>query len=113
MRYAFLNQDSIVVNTITGELTAQQQAAFLADYSVLFGATQIVAVDDDSVAIWSGGIYDNERGFQPPPTPEPEPEPEPVIVEGASEVIEEPIAMIEETSEELLPSEVPDDALPG
>jgi hypothetical protein len=95
MRYAFLNQDRIVVNTITGDLTAQQQAAFLADYSVLFGATQIVAVEDATVAIWSGGTYDYERGFQPPP--QPEREPEPVIVEGASEVIEEPAAMIEET----------------
>ena len=110
MRYAFLNQDSIVVNTIVGQLTAEQQAAFIADYSVLFGATQIVAVEDDSVAIHSGGTYADGQ-FLPPPTPEPEPEPE--IVEGTSEVIEEPIAMIEETSEELLPSEVLDDALPG
>ena len=91
MRYAFLNQESIVVNTITGELTAQQQAAFLADYSVLFGATQIVAVDDSAVAIWSGGKYEDGQ-FVPPP--------EPVIVEGTSEVIEEPTAMIEETAQE-------------
>ena len=97
MRYAFLNQDSIVVNSITGELTAQQQAAFLADYSVLFGATQIVAVSDDSVAIHSGGAYLDGQ-FLPPPQPEPEPEPE--IVEGTSEVIEEPVAMIEETTPE-------------
>ena len=95
MKYAFLNQDSIVVNTITGELSAEQQAAFLADYSVLFGATQIVAVDDDSVPVWSGGTYDNERGFQPPPQP-----PQPGIVEGTSEVIEEPTAMIGETAQE-------------
>ena len=91
MRYAFLNQDSIVVNTITGELTAQQQAAFLADYSVLFGATQIVAVEDATVAIWSGGKYE-EGQFVPPP--------EPVIVESTSDVIEEPAAMIEETAQE-------------
>jgi hypothetical protein len=95
MRYAFLNQDSIVVNSIVGELTAQQQAAFLADYSVLFGATQIVAVSDDSVAIHSGGAY-LDGVFAPPPQPEPEPE----IVEGTSEVIEEPVAMIEETTPE-------------
>jgi len=94
MRYAFLNQDSIVVNTIVGQLTAEQQAAFIADYSVLFGATQIVAVEDDSVAIWSGGAYTDGQ-FQPPPQPEPEPE----VIEG--------------TSEELLPSEVPDDPLPS
>ena len=93
MRYAFLNQDSIVVNTITGELTAQQQAAFLADYSVLFGATQIVAVEDAAVAIWSGGKYENGEFL---PIPEPQPE----IVEGTSELIEEPVAMIEETTPE-------------
>lgn len=97
MRYAFLNQDSIVVNTITGELTANQQAAFLADYSVLFGATQIVAVDDATVAIHSGGAY-LDGVFLPPPQPEPQPQPE--IVEGTSEVIEEPAAMIEETAQE-------------
>lgn len=91
MRYAFLNQDGIVVNSIAGELTAQQQAAFLADYSVLFGATQIVAVDDETVAIWSGGKYE-DGAFQRPP--------ESVIVEGTSEVIEEPAAMIEETAQE-------------
>lgn len=91
MRYAFLNQDSIVVNTITGELSAEQQAAFLADYSVLFGATQIVSVDNPAVAIWSGGKYEDGE-FLPPV--------EPVIVEGTSEVIEEPAAMIEETAQE-------------
>ena len=104
MRYAFLNQDSIVVNTITGELTAQQQAAFLADYSVLFGATQIVAVEDAAVAIWSGGKYENGEFL---------PIPEPVIVEGTSEVIEEPVAMIEETTPEPEAKEPPDDSIPG
>jgi hypothetical protein len=94
MRYAFLNQDNIVVNTIVGELTAQQQTDFLRDYSVLFGATQIVAVDDDSVAIWSGGTYADGQ-FLPPP----QPEPAPVVIEG--------------TSEELPPLEVLDDALPS
>jgi hypothetical protein len=48
------------------------------------------------VPIWSGGTYDNERGFQPPP----QPAPQPVIVEGTSEVIEEPSAMIEEITPE-------------
>ncbi len=81
MRYAFLNQDSIVVNSIVGELTTQQKAAFLADYSVLFGATQIVAVDDDSVAIYSGGTYADGQFFPPV---------QPDVVEGTATMIEEP-----------------------
>jgi hypothetical protein len=90
MRYAFLNEDNIVVNTLVGDLTTEQQATFLADYAVLFGATQIVTVEDDR-AIWSGGRYANAQ-FSPPVQPD--------IVEGTSEVIEEPPAMIEETAQE-------------
>ena len=69
MRYAFLNDNGIVVNSILGELNEQQRAAFLNDYFVLFGATQIIEVDDDTVAIYSGGSYTNGE-FQPPPQPE-------------------------------------------
>ena len=81
MRYAFFNQDGTVVNTIVGQLTTEQQSAFLADYSVLFDATQIVPVEDDSVAIHSGGTYANGQ-FLPPV--------QPVIVEGTATMIEEP-----------------------
>lgn len=90
MNYAFLNAESIVVNVITGTLTAQQLDQFLRDYAKLFGATQVIAVDA-ATAVWIGGSYTGGE-FLPPPAPEPEPAPEPApeIVEGASEVLPEP-----------------------
>jgi hypothetical protein len=93
MTYAFTNADGTVVQAITGSLNATQQEMFLRDYSILFGATAIIEVEDGTT-VWIGGTYTDGQ-FQPPPQPEPEPE----VIEG--------------TSEELLPSEVPDDALPG
>lgn len=97
MRYAFINPESIVVQVINGVLSSAQQAMFLRDYAILFGATAIIEVEQGT-SVWIGGTYTDGQ-FQPPPQPEPEPEPEPEVIEG--------------TSEELLPSEVPDDALPG
>ena len=85
MRYAFLNQDSIVVNTIVGELTPEQLGIFLDDYAKLFGATQVIPVDD-TTPVWIGGSY-TEGQFLPPAEPEPTPE----IVEGVSEVLPEPL----------------------
>lgn len=73
-RYAFINVESIVVNVIDGALSAAQQAQFLHDYSVLFGAVAIIEVDE-TTAVWIGGSY-TEGVFQAPPVPEPEPEPE-------------------------------------
>ena len=75
-RYVFLNADGIVLQVIVGELNAQQQAQFLNDYSVLFGATQILAVDGET-SVWVGGTY-TEGVFMAPPQPEPVPEPEPI-----------------------------------
>jgi hypothetical protein len=95
MNYAFTNADGIVVQVITGTLNADEQARFLRDYATLFGAVAIIEVEQGT-SVWIGGTYTDGQ-FQPPPQPEPEPEPE--VIEG--------------TSEELLPSEVPDDALPG
>jgi hypothetical protein len=91
MRYAFLNQDSTVVNVIVGELTPEQLGIFLDDYAKLFGATQVIPVDD-TTSVWIGGSY-TEGQFLPPFQPEPE------VIVG--------------TSEELPPLEVLDDALPG
>ena len=91
MRYAFLNQDSTVVNVIVGELAPEQLGGFLDDYAKLFGATQVIPVDD-TASVWIGGSYTDGQ-FLPPPQPEPE------VIEG--------------TSEELPPLEVLDDALPG
>ena len=93
MNYAFTNADGTVVQVITGALNADEQARFLRDYSVLFGAVAIIEVEDGT-SVWIGGTYTDGQ-FQPPPQPEPVPE----VIEG--------------TSEELLPSEVLDDALPG
>jgi hypothetical protein len=89
--YAFINADGIVVQAIGGELDVVQQAQFLRDYSVLFGATAIIEVEQGT-SVWIGGAYTDGQ-FQSPPQPEPE------VIEGASE--------------ELLPSEVPDDPLPS
>ena len=83
MRYAFLNADGIVVNLITGTLTAQQLSQFLSDYATLFGATQVVAVDA-ATAVWIGGSY-TEGVFSPPPAPE--------IVESIAELITEPVPL--------------------
>lgn len=97
MRIAFIDEHGTVQNVIiaTGMSEATKQV-FLDENHRLSGSVWMLEIDDDSVAIWSGGTYDNERGFQPPPQPEPLPE----IVEGTSEVIEEPAAMIEEITPE-------------
>ena len=76
MRYAFINADGIVVNVISGALTASQQARFLADYGILFGAIACIEVDAET-AVWVGGSY-TDGVFAPPPEPEPEPAPEPL-----------------------------------
>ena len=85
-RYAFINADGIVVQVIVGNLNAQQQAQFLSDYSVIFGATQIVAVGDDT-SVWIGGSY-TDGTFTAPPEPEPVPE---VLPEPLPEVVTETI----------------------
>ena len=81
-RYAFTNADGIVVNVTTGALTAAQQAQFLADYAILFGATAIVAVDGDT-SIWIGGSY-TDGTFTTPPEPEP-------VIEVIAEPLPEPL----------------------
>lgn len=74
-RYAFINADGIVVQVIVGNLNAQQRAQFLSDYSVLFGATQIIELEE-TTPVWIGGTYTGGE-FVPPPAPEPLPEPLP------------------------------------
>jgi hypothetical protein len=96
-KHAFINADGTVVNVIVGNLTPAQQQLFLLDQAMMFGATQVIEVEAGT-SVWIGGSYDAAQGFLPPPQPEPEPEPE--ILEGTSEVIEEPVAMIEETTPE-------------
>ena len=67
MNYAFIDANGIVVNLISGALSEIEQQRFLADYRVLFGATQIVAVDADTT-VWIGGTY-TDGTFTPPPPP--------------------------------------------
>ena len=67
-RYAFIDANGIVVNVISGALAPIEQQRFLADYGVLFGATQIVAVDADT-RVWIGGSY-TDGTFTAPPEPE-------------------------------------------
>ena len=97
-KYAFTNADGIVVQAITGTLNPAQQAQFLRDYATLFDATAIIEVEQGT-SVWIGGTYDSAQGFLPPPQPEPTPE----VIEGASEMIEEPIAMIDGMQPEPLP----------
>jgi hypothetical protein len=75
MRYAFINADSIVVQVISGALNPAQQAQFLRDYAVLFGAVAIVEVEAET-PVWIGGSY-TDGVFSEPPAPEPLPEPLP------------------------------------
>jgi hypothetical protein len=95
--YAFLDANNTVLNLIVGNLTPDEQQVFLRDHNAMYGAQQIIEVEPGT-SVWIGGTYDAAQGFLPPPQPEPEPEPE--ILEGTSEVIEEPAAMIEETTPE-------------
>jgi hypothetical protein len=86
MRYAFINSEGIVVNVIVGILNDDEVDLFLRDYQILFGAERVIPVGDDSVSVFSGGIYNELEGFLPPP-----PVPQPEIVEGTSEEIIEEI----------------------
>jgi hypothetical protein len=95
--YAFLDANGTVLNLIVGNLTPDEQQVFLRDHNAMYGAQQIIEVEPDT-SVWIGGSY-TEGQFLPPFQPEPEPEPVAEVIEG--------------TSEELPPLEVPDDALPS
>ena len=75
MKYAFLNAESIVVNVISGTLSAAQQAQFLRDYGIIYGAVAVIEIDAET-RVWKGGAYTGGT-FQEPPAPEPLPEPLP------------------------------------
>lgn len=76
MRYAFINQDGIIVQVMFGDLNDADRVQFLRDYKILFGAVDSVRVEDDA-PVWMGGSYDSNSGtFVPPPSPEPEVAPE-------------------------------------
>jgi hypothetical protein len=106
MRIAFVSADGLVRNVIVAaNVDERTKTIFLDQARAVSDAAVAIEIADDEARVWIGGTYDAEQGFLPPPQPE--------VIEGTSEVIEEPVAMIEETTEELLASEVLDDALPG
>ena len=68
MNTAFLKSSNVVVQVIVGELDANQQAVFLRDYAILFGATSLVTTDQ---SVWIGGTYNpTDNTFAPPTPPE-------------------------------------------
>jgi hypothetical protein len=71
MNYAFINAENIVIQVISGVLNAQQQAQFLRDYSVLFGAVAVIEVDAN-VSVWIGGTYNPTDNTFTAPLPPPE-----------------------------------------
>ena len=75
-QYAFINAASLVVNCISGTLSAAQQAQFLSDYAQLFGAVACIEVDAET-AVWIGGLYADGVFTAPEPQLEPQPEPQP------------------------------------
>lgn len=77
MKYAFVNENMIVVQLITGELTPQQLTQFERDYAILFGAEFSVPVFENT-AVWMGGRYNPDTGEFSEPEPAPEPLPEPL-----------------------------------
>jgi hypothetical protein len=99
MRIAFIDESHTVQNVIVATgMNEQTRQLFIDQAYAAHGSIWAIEIEDEDARVYIGGTYDSERGFLPPP--QPEPEPEPVIVEGTSEVIEEPIAMIEETTPE-------------
>ena len=74
-QYAVVDQYSVVVNLIVGDLSEAQAASILSVETMIRGAVDMVLVEDGQV-VWIGGTYDPESGeYSPPPSPEPEPEP--------------------------------------
>lgn len=65
-RYAFLDATGKVLNLIVGDLTQDQQALFLHDHNILYGAQQIIEVASD-VPVWIGGTYTDGTFNQPEP----------------------------------------------
>ena len=96
MRIAFIDNKSTVQNVIIANgMNDGQKKLFLDEAHAAFGSVWMLEIEDDTAPIWIGGTWDDEQGFLPPSQPE--------IVDGISEVIEEPIGMITEPQPEPLP----------
>jgi len=85
-KHAYLDANGTVVQVISGAVDGVAHDALLRDYGILYGAVSCVRVEDET-PVWIGGSYTDNQ-FLPPQ-----------VVQG--------------TSEESPPLEVPDDALPG
>jgi hypothetical protein len=93
MRIAFIDDNHTVQNVIVATgMDEQTKQLFIDQAYAAHGSIWAIEIEDEDTRVFIGGTYDSERGFQPAPQPE--------IVEGTSEVIEEPAAMIEETAQE-------------
>ena len=68
-RYAFLDASGVVLNVIVGDLNAEQQALFLHDHNLLYGAQQIIEITSD-VPVWIGGSYTGGVFTEPQLEPE-------------------------------------------
>ncbi len=96
MRIAFIDENNTVQNVIVATgMDEKTKQIFLDENARMYGSVWALEIEDDSAPVWSGGTWSNEEGFLPPPQPE--------VVDGTSEVIEEPIAMLEEPQPEPLP----------
>jgi len=96
MRIAFIDENNTVQNVIVATgMDEKTKQIFLDENARMYGSVWALEIEDDSVPVWGGGTWSNEEGFLPPP--------QPAVVEGTSEVIEEPIAMLDETQPEPLP----------
>lgn len=93
MRIAFIDENHIVQNVIVATgMDEQTKQLFIDQAYAAHGSIWAIEITDEDTRVFIGGTYDSERGFLPPAQPD--------IVEGTSEVIEEPTAMIEETAQE-------------
>lgn len=82
-RYAYLDENSIVVNLIVGQLTPDDEQAVMEQQRAAFNAVAFVQVDHN-VRVMIGALYDLEANefvfFEPPQPDTPESTVEPEII---------------------------------
>jgi hypothetical protein len=71
-RYVFVNAENVVVQSIDGDLSEDDLAVFMRDYSILFEATEVFATDP-ALGIMGGWVKNGDVYI--PPTLEPTLEP--------------------------------------
>lgn len=97
MRIAFIDEKNTVQNVIiaTG-MNDDEKKLFLDEAHARFGSVWMLEIEDDDTRVYIGGTWDNGHGFMPLPSPT-------IVIDGTSEVVEEPIGMLEEPQPEPLP----------